>query len=104
MFTALVGCCFTVWCGPSDDPLRTADLKQPVRVEADGEWIDTGKDIGYAGVTVQDWNGDGLFDLFVTAIRGNVRYFENTGSATEPAFAERDPPEAGGKALEFENW
>jgi hypothetical protein len=34
--------------------------------------------------TVKDWDGDGDLDLFVTAQRWQVKYFENTGTRSSP--------------------
>ncbi len=82
----------------------TTAFEKPVRIEADGAFIDTGKDIGYAGPLLVDWNGDGKQDLLVSAFRGNIRYFENVGTAREPAFAEKEPLHAGGEPIRIHNW
>ena len=55
-------------------------FEKPVRLKADGELIDTGADIGYAGPLVRDHDGDGKPDLLVSAFRGNIRFFKNVGA------------------------
>jgi hypothetical protein len=46
-----------------------------------------------------DWNEDGRLDLVAGNSAGYVQYFENTGSRTSPAFADRGYVSAGGKTL-----
>jgi hypothetical protein len=82
----------------------SARLEPPVRLEADGAVIDTGPDIAHGGPLVADWDGDGLQDLLVSAFRGNIRFFRNTGTRTQPEFTEGDPLEAGGAPLRIHNW
>ncbi|MEB3831064.1 FG-GAP-like repeat-containing protein, partial [Phormidium sp. CCY1219] len=41
----------------------------------------------YASPTLVDIDNDGDLDAFIGNSNGNIRYFENTGSATAPAFA-----------------
>ncbi|MBK8975661.1 MAG: VCBS repeat-containing protein [Planctomycetes bacterium] len=51
---------------------------------AGGHTIDVGGD---AGPTAADWDGDGTWDLLVGAADGTVRFYRNTGTATEPQLA-----------------
>ena len=37
-------------------------------------------------VAIDDWNGDGLFDLVVGSARGVIVYYPNTGSKKQPQF------------------
>ena len=84
---------------------QTSDeLAPPVRLEADGAHIDTGEDIGYAGPLVKDHDGDGLPDLLVSAFRGNIRFFRNTGTRAKPVLVEGDPLEAEGEPIRIHNW
>ena len=79
-------------------------LEAPVRLKADGQLIDTGKDIGHAGAQLRDHDGDGLPDLLVSSFRGNIRFFKNVGTRTEPLFKEGKPLEAGGEPIRIHNW
>jgi len=79
-------------------------LADPVRISADGAAIDTGADIAHAGPLVKDYDGDGLADLLVSSFRGNIRFFKNVGTATQPAFQEGKRLQAGGEDLRIHNW
>jgi hypothetical protein len=47
-------------------------------------------DVGtYSQINFVDIDGDGNLDAFVGAYDGTVRYYENTGTATSPAFTQR---------------
>ena len=46
-----------------------------------------------------DWNGDGKLDLIAGNSAGTLRYFENVGTKTAPAFADRGALQAGGKVI-----
>ena len=88
--------------GTRQDPEQL--FETPIRIEADGERIDTGRDAGYAGPLVHDYDGDGLQDLLVSAFRGNIRFFKNVGTRAEPRFEEGEPLQAEGGPLEIRNW
>jgi hypothetical protein len=78
--------------GPADEnPFET-----PFRVQADGEFIDTGT---MAAPALVDVDGDGLQDLLVGRRAGqcNVLLFRNTGSRKAPAFGKQGLLQAGGK-------
>ena len=83
---------------------QDARLEPPVRLEAGGDVIDTGKDVGYAGPLFVDHDKDGKPDLLVSAFRGNIRYFRNAGTRNEPEFVEGDPLHAGGEPIRIHNW
>ncbi len=83
---------------------RVPKLEKPVRLKADGELIDTGKDIGHAGPLFRDQDGDQLPDLLVSSFRGNIRFFKNVGTATEPEFKEGDLLKAEGQPIRIHNW
>ncbi len=82
----------------------SGELETPVRLEADGAFIDTGKNIAYAGPLVRDHDGDGLPDLLVSAFGGNVRVFKNVGTRAKPEFEEQQSLQAEGKDLSIKNW
>jgi len=83
---------------------QDSQLESPVRLKADGKFIDTGADIGYAGPLSVDHDGDGRKDLLVSAFRGNIRFFKNVGTAAEPVFEEGKPLQAGGEDIRIHNW
>src|SRR5688572_5816817 len=71
---------------------NTGSATNPVLVPRTGPVINPfdGIDIGqHAAPALGDIDGDGDTDLFVGKANGPVSYFENTGSATSPAFLER---------------
>ena len=83
---------------------NSTELEKPVRIAAGGKWIDTGKDIGYAGPLFMDHDGDALPDLLVSSFRGNIRFFKNVGTRGKPVFEEGEPLRAGGEPLRIHNW
>ncbi len=83
---------------------KTAQLEKPVRLKADGAFIDTGKDIGYAGPLFVDYDRDGKLDLLVSAFRGNIRFFKNVGTRRQPKFEEKTSLQAGGDPIRIHNW
>jgi hypothetical protein len=46
-----------------------------------------------------DWNGDGKLDLLAGNSAGFIQYFENTGTAQQPAFIDHGNLEADGKVI-----
>lgn len=85
-------------------PAQSTELDKPVRIKAGDAVIDTGKDIGHAGPLFVDHDRDGLSDLLVSAFRGNIRFFKNVGSRTQPAFVEKEPLQMEGGPLRIHNW
>jgi len=83
---------------------QEAKFDTPVRIEADGQFIDTGKHGGYAGPLVTDYDGDGLPDLLVSSFGGNISFFKNVGTRAEPKFASSSELEAEGQPIEVDNW
>lgn len=83
---------------------QNAGLEKPVRLEADGKLLDTGADIGHAGPIFTDHDRDGRPDLLVSSFRGNIRFFKNVGTRTQPRFKEGDPLEAEGEPIRIHNW
>ena len=64
----------------------SAELAEPVRLEAAGKPIDT--EIGHAAPFVYDFDGDGLKDLLVGQFgEGLLRIYRNEGTNSEPKLA-----------------
>ena len=61
-----------------------AEAAAPVRVGSEDLRVN-----GHADPVVADWDGDGLWDLVVSAGDGSVGFYRNTGRREAPAFAER---------------
>jgi hypothetical protein len=77
----------------------------PVRLQADGACIDTGKEIAHAGPQMHDLDRDGKLDLVVGNFRGHFQTYRNTGSSQVPAFQSLGMLEAAdGKKIEVHNW
>jgi len=65
----------------------SAELVEPVRLEAAGKPIDT--EIGHAAPFVCDFDGDGLKDLLVGQFgEGLLRIYRNEGTNSEPKLAD----------------
>ena len=84
----------------TEAPEHSAELKSPVRLQADGEPIDIGKlsRIAHAGPCVADVDGDGDRDLLVGDFPGYVWYFENTGDDESPVYTSQGKLQAGDEA------
>lgn len=52
-----------------------------------------------SSVAAADWDGDGLVDLVVGNIAGEILLLRNVGSKTEPKFADPEPLLADGKPI-----
>lgn len=71
---------------PGAEDARFPELAEPVRIEADGQPIDTL--IGHAAPFVCDFNGDGVKDLLVGQFGGgNCTIYLNKGSDAAPDLA-----------------
>ena len=67
----------------------SAELAEPVRLEAAGKPIDT--DIGHAAPFVCDFDGDGLKDLLVGQFGDGLLWiYHNEGTNSEPKLAAGD--------------
>ena len=74
------------------------ELGKPVRLESDGQPIDT--EIGHATPTLYDWDGDGKRDLLVGQFGGGrMKILRNTGTNQAPKFAALDWFAADGKVV-----
>jgi hypothetical protein len=68
------------------DAKLSPELKQAVRLEADGKPIDT--DVGHAAPHLADMDGDGKLDLLVGQFgEGILWVYKNVGSNTAPRYA-----------------
>ncbi len=80
LFLVLVGLMATAGISLS------AELAEPIRLEAAGKPIDT--EIGHAAPFVCDFDGDGLKDLLVGQFgEGLLRIYRNEGTNSEPKLA-----------------
>ena len=69
-----------------------------VKLEANGETIDV--QIGHLVPCVTDWNSDGKKDLLVGQFsEGKIRVYLNSGTDSEPIFAEFSYLQAGAKPI-----
>ncbi len=82
----------------------TKELLPPIRLEAGGEPIDTGKCIGHSGPLLIDLDQDGSHDLLVGDFSGHLHFFKNTGARTAAVYAAGTLLEAEGKPIKIKNW
>ncbi|HEV3301145.1 MAG TPA: FG-GAP-like repeat-containing protein [Planctomycetaceae bacterium] len=61
-------------------------FEKPVRLQADGKIIDTGKAWGHSGPCLADVDGDGLRDLVVGDFSGKFHVYRNAGTNQQPKF------------------
>ena len=82
----------------------TDDLLPPVRLRADGQYIDSGKCIAHSGPQLLDFDFDGKQDLLVGDFSGHIHFFKNTATNKAPIFAAGKMLEANGKPIKISNW
>lgn len=71
---------------PAENVAPSAELADPVRIEAAGKPIDT--EIGHAAPFVCDFDGDGLKDLMVGQFGDGLLWiYRNEGTNSEPKLA-----------------
>jgi hypothetical protein len=58
---------------------------------------------GYTSLSVLNWDGDSDLDLLVSERTGQINYFENTGSATNPVLTFVDPLKYVSQSVIFPN-
>ena len=80
------------------------ELEKPVRLEAGGTVIDTGKYIAHAGPLFADYDGDGKADLLVGNFKGHIQLYKNVGTRTAPAFEEQGLLSVDGEPVLIHNW
>lgn len=75
-----------------------SELANPVRLMADGEFIDIGKlsNVAHAGPCIADIDGDGDRDLLVGDFPGNFWVFKNQGDDNAPRYTSAGKLQAGG--------
>ena len=72
---------------PSENHTPSAELSEPVRLEAAGKPIDT-TEIGHAAPFVCDFDGDGLKDLLVGQFKDGLLWiYRNEGTNSKPKLA-----------------
>jgi hypothetical protein len=75
---------------------QTPKLAAPVRFQQVDPYLKSGV---LSRPQAVDWNGDGKLDLISGNSAGYLQFFENVGTAKEPAFADRGYLKAGGKII-----
>jgi hypothetical protein len=75
---------------------QTPKLLLPKYLEQVDPYVKCG---GLARPVPVDWNGDGKLDILCGNDAGYIQYFENVGSATDPAFEDRGYLKAAGKTI-----
>jgi len=80
------------------------EFEPPVRLKADGQFIDTGEHIAHAGPLVTDLDADGKPDLLVGNFRGHIQVYLNKGSRQQPEYVSRGLLKAGAEAAKIPNW
>ena len=95
-----------VWSTTSPEQLNAQEyqFESPVRLQAAGKVIDTGKHIAHSGPAFADINNDGKMDLLVGNFKGTIEFFENIGSSEKPEYAAGKMLEAEGKQITVKNW
>ena len=83
---------------PNDEPSRVekAVFHAPVRLEAAGTVIDSGRSWGHCGPWVEDVDGDGVRDLIVGDFSGLFHVYHNQGTDRAPRYAASVNLQAGG--------
>ncbi len=78
-----------------------ADLfEKPVRLKADGKFIDTGKNMGHSSPCIEDLDGDGLDDLILGDFGGHFQFYKNVGSRNAPIYQDKGRVQADGQDAE----
>lgn len=89
---------------PAHAPLaRATRLEPPVKLQAQGEDIDVGALVGYAGPGTHDFDADGRLDLYVGSFAGKILRHRNLGGMP-PAFGAGELLRADGAELAISNW
>lgn len=65
---------------------ETQIFEKPIRLQADGQDIDTGDALGHSGPCLADVDGDGLRDLVVGDFSGKFRIYRNVGTQDAPKY------------------
>jgi hypothetical protein len=82
----------------AQDKSPSTEFELPVRLQADGQFIDTGDAWGHSAPCVEDIDGDGLGDLVVGDFSGKFRLYKNIGTVKEPLYNHRGFVQAGDEA------
>lgn len=83
---------------------QSAQFEAPVQLKAGDQVINMADQVGYAGPSLHDANGDGLLDLYVGSFAGKILFAPNIGSKTKPVFGKGKFMHAEGKEIKISNW
>ena len=84
-FTAMSACAISAATTSADNDASGTIFEEPVRLKADGEFINT--DIGHAAPYLYDIDDDGDRDLLVGQFgEGKLRIYHNIGSNESPKY------------------
>ena len=90
---AIGACAIAMSAGLAQDP---TELHEPVRLQADGAFIDTGEHVAHAGPLFADYDRNGVPDLLVGNFRGHIQVYKNVGTRHEPKLESKGLPGRGG--------
>ena len=82
----------------------SSEFESPVRLKADGQFIDTGEYVAHAGPLITDSNADGKPDLLVGNLSGHIQVFVNEGTREIPKYTDRGLLNADGEEVKIHNW
>ena len=80
------------------------ELDEPVRLEADGQPVDSGEYVAHSGPLFTDVTGDGNADLLVGNFAGHIQVYANVGGTRAPRFEGRGLLQAEGEDIRIHNW
>ncbi|QDT43701.1 FG-GAP repeat protein [Gimesia alba] len=79
-------------------PVHADDVfEKPVRLQADGKFIDTGAAVGHSSPCIEDLDGDRLDDLILGDFSGKFHFYKNVGRNDAPIYTSVGKIQAAGK-------
>ncbi len=90
-----MGMGLTLSLSRAEDGVGDGVFEPPIRVRADGQFIDSGAAWGHSAPCIEDIDGDGLEDLIVGDFSGTFKIYQNMGTAKEPVYQQQGFVQAG---------